>query len=98
MEIASDIVDCLRTDFPAAEVDTRLHQLETASRDGRIQRCIVFAARGHPWYFDYLCKLAKIDFRDVIMAAEYDRLGARLYNFNLPIGQARIEDPYSNPH
>jgi hypothetical protein len=94
MEIAPDIVDRIRTDFPASDVAARLSQLAEASGSDRIQRCIVFAARGHPWYFDYLCRLANVDYRDVIMAAEYDRLNARLYDFTKPILQARIDDPY----
>jgi hypothetical protein len=94
MNIAQDIIDQLRHDFPGDEVDRRLAQLAEASNTTRIQRCIVFASRGHAWYFDYLCKLAQIDYRDVIMAAEYDRLDARLYDFNMPIAEARIDDPY----
>lgn len=95
MEIAPDILIQLRKDFPEAEVPQRALQLETAIGDQRLQRCIVFAARGHPWYFDYLCRLVQIDFRDVILAAEYDRLTARLYDFSRPIGEARIDDPYA---
>lgn len=94
MNVAQDIVDQLQHDFPADEIDKRLAQLTEASSTTRIQRCIVFASRGHAWYFDYLCRLAKIDYRDVIMAAEYDRLDAHLYDFNKPIAEARIDDPY----
>lgn len=97
MEIEPDIVDQLRRDFSAPEVEKRIIQLAAASNSSRIQRCVVFASRGHPWHFDYLCKLAKIDFRDVIMAAEYDRLDARLYDFNKPIPEARIDDPDGGP-
>lgn len=95
MSIEPDIVDQLRQDFAAVDVAARLSQLAQASASPRIQRCIVFASRGHPWYFDYLCKLVDIDSRDVIMAAEYDRLDARLYDFSKPIPDARIDDPYA---
>lgn len=95
MAISIDIIEQLRQDFPASEFDTRLAQLVHASESPRIQRCIVFASRGHPWYFDYLCKLSAIDFRDVIMAAEYDRMDAHLYDFNKPIPVARRNDPYA---
>jgi len=99
MNIEPDIVENVRADFPVEAVADVLSRLEAASSVPRIQRCIVFAARGHPWYFDYLCRLAKIDYRDVIMAAEYDRLNARLYDFNRPIPHARIDDPYAtNTH
>jgi hypothetical protein len=95
MDVEPDIIEQLRADFPAAEVESRLQQLTQASGDARIQRCIVFASHGHPWYFDYLCKIAEVDFRDVIMAGEYDRLDARLYDFNRPISEARIDNPYA---
>lgn len=93
MEIDPDIVSQVRSDFPPDEVSARLDQLAAASMCQRVLRCIVFAARGHPWYFDSLCKLARIDYRDVIVAAEYERLGARLYDFSKPFDRARIEAP-----
>jgi len=100
MAITTDIVEQLRRDFPPFEFEARLSQLTQASNSPRIQRCIAFASRGHPWHFDYLCKLAKVDFRDVIMAAEYERMGAHLYDFNKPIPEARIENPHAGiePH
>lgn len=99
MEIQPDIVDRVRADFAPEVVADILTQLEAASSTPRIQRCIVFASRGHPWYFSYLCHLTKIDYRDVIMAAEYDRLDIRLYDFNQPLSQARIDEPYAtNTH
>ena|SRR5688500_14553138 len=98
MNIEADIVKQVQSDFPPEAVPTVLAQLETASSTPRIQRCIVFAARGHPWYFDFLCRLSKIDYRDVIMAAEYERLGDRLYDFTKPIPEARIDvNRYPSP-
>lgn len=94
MDITPDILERVHADFPSDEVEARLAQLAAASPSLRILRCIVFAARGHPWYFDYLCKLAKVDDRDVIMAAEYERLGTRLYDFTKPFAWARIDHPY----
>ena len=94
MDIAPDIFRQLEADFPAAELESRLSQLMEATESERVQRCIVWAARGHPWYFDFLCRMTKVDYRDVIMAAEYDRLGAHLYNFNKPFAEARIDEPY----
>ncbi len=91
MSIESDIVDQVRKDFPAEEVPHILERLESLSQVARIRRCVVFAARGHPWYFDFLCRLVKVDSRDVINAAEYERLGEQLYDFNKPIPEARID-------
>jgi hypothetical protein len=97
MKMAADIVEQVRRDFDASEVDARLDQLARATSTERVRRCIAFAARGHAWYFDYLCKLASIDFRDVIKAAEYTREDDRLYDFSRPISEARIEHAYGTP-
>ncbi|MFO1438383.1 MAG: hypothetical protein U1F81_08675 [Verrucomicrobiaceae bacterium] len=94
VQIAPDIVAQANTDFPPEKVGELLKQLLAASGSERIQRCIVFAARGHPWRFQFLCKLAKEDFRDGIMNAEYDRHDTRLYDFTKPIFEAQIEDPH----
>src|SRR5687767_1587278 len=93
-EIAPDIVRQVEQDFPLQEWGLRLEQLALVTNSTRIQRCIVWAARGHPWRFDYLCRLVNVDFRDVILEAEYDRFGDRFYDFAYPIGQAAI-DPRS---
>jgi hypothetical protein len=94
MELAPDIVAQAKADFPPEKVGEVLEQLRASSSSERIKRCIVFASRGHPWRFQFLCKLAKEDFRDVIMNAEYDRYDARLYDFNKPIAEARIDNPH----
>ncbi|HAB18276.1 MAG TPA: hypothetical protein PLX89_27305 [Verrucomicrobiota bacterium] len=95
MSVESDIEERVRVDFPPDAVAEILRRLESASANARTQRCIVFAARGHLWYFNYLCRVAKRDFRDVILAAEYDRFDIRLYDFTKPLHQARIDDPYA---
>ena len=93
MEIAPDIIAQTKADFPAEKLDEALAQLAASAKSDRIQRCIIFAARGHPWKFRFLCKLAKDDFRDVIHDAEYYH-DARLYDFNKPIPEASIDEPY----
>ena len=95
MSIEADIVERVHEDFPPEAVSSVLAQLEAASSTPRIQRCIVFAARGHPWYFAYLCRHTKTDYRDVIMAAEYVLSDLRLYDFTRPFHSARIDDPYA---
>jgi hypothetical protein len=95
MSIEADIVEQVQVDFPPETVSSVLAQLETASSTPRIQRCIVFASRGHPWYFAYLCRHTKTDYRDVIMAAEYVLSDLRLYDFTRPFHCARIDDPYA---
>jgi hypothetical protein len=94
MSIAPDIIEQVQADFPPEAVANVLAQLESASSTARIQRCIVFAARGHPWYFAYLCRHTQTDYRDVIIAAEYVLSDVRLYDFTRPFHSARIDDPY----
>src|SRR5687768_17889816 len=96
MNIAPDILQQLQQDFPADQLPAALAALESASSSPRLQRCIVFAARGHPWYFGYLCRHTKTDYRDVIMAAEYVLSDVRLYDFTRPFNSARIDDPYKS--
>jgi hypothetical protein len=63
----------------------------------RLLRCLVFAAQGNESRFRQLMELARQDFRDVVMAAEYDELGLRrLRDFNYPFGSADIAEPGRN--
>ena len=95
MNIEPDIIAQVQADFSPEAVPGVLAQLESVSATPCIQRCIVFAARGHPWYFAYLCRHTKTDYRDVIMAAEYVLSDIRLYDFTRPFHSARIDDPYA---
>ena len=57
----------------------------------RLVRCIVFAAHGDESRVQPLIELKRLDFRDVIVAAEYDALAMRqLRDFNRPFGEADI--------
>lgn len=98
MALPQDVIECIQKDFPETEVPALLAQIESASESARVQRCIAFAAHGHPCYFGFLCRLAQVDYRDVIMAGEYERLGERLYDFSHPIPEARLSvDRYTSP-
>ena len=55
----------------------------------RLARCVVFAASGDETRLMELLELWRQDFRDVIMAAEYDGLGVlRLRDLNNPFESA----------
>ena len=95
MDLDPDIEERVRLEFPPEAVTDTLRKLVDASATPRIQRCIIFAARGNPWYFDYLCKIAKRDYRDVIKAAEYGLFDIYLYDFNRPFSKARNGQPSS---
>ncbi len=97
MELAADILEQLCADFGAEAVNPLAEQLAETTSIARVQRCIVFKARGHRWFFNYLCKMTKLDFRDMIVTAEYGNGDPqlRLYDFSKPIPMARIEDPFA---
>lgn len=95
--LPSDVVEQLRHDFgDSADVVALLllacRRLGSSDFIGdRLVRCIVFATRGDESRITRLIELERQDFRDVIMAAEYDALGLRrLWDFNRPFGDAAI--------
>jgi hypothetical protein len=96
-ELEPDIFDYVRQNFPVDAVPAALARLASVSTFPRIQRCIAFASRGHPWFFQFLCKTHKRDAhgQTAIMRAEYFDSQTRLYDFSRPIPDARIDDPFA---
>lgn len=88
-ELESDIRKHLNGQFSGTELELATDQLRELPTTTRIKRCIAFASGGDLGRFDKLCKLAKIDYRDVIVAAEYDLSYMQLYDFNRPIPEAK---------
>ena len=93
MPLEEDILEQVRADFPAKAVRGVSESLSSLPHGARIRRCIVVAARGRIRHFKYFCRLADQDYRDLIVAAEYDGSGRRQYDFNRPIPEARIDPP-----
>jgi len=77
--LPQDISAKVRQDFPEDEAVVILQLLSELEKENRgifsdrILRCIVFSAKGR--FDEFACQvaLARIDWRDVIMNAEYDR-------------------------
>ncbi|WP_417393749.1 hypothetical protein [Gimesia chilikensis] len=72
MELEADIIDRLRDDFDEQQAPAAIAELVASGQTGRIARCIVHAAHGSMERLRELIKLAEIDYRDVIVAGEYD--------------------------
>jgi len=72
MALEADIVGRVRADFDAADGPTALDELSVSGESGRIARCIVLAAGGSLERLRELIGMADIDYRDVIVAGEYD--------------------------
>lgn len=72
MPLETDIVDRVRADFGPTEGPAALDELSASGRTGRIARCIVVAASGSLERLRQLIGMAASDYRDVIVAGEYD--------------------------
>ena len=75
MNLATDIVARVARDFPAPadreQVLKELTGLDVNERD-RIARCVLFCAAGDLDRIRDMVALARLDYRDVIMEAEYE--------------------------
>jgi hypothetical protein len=94
-----DIVARAQRDF-GPQADLVLDALRTSrstigERIGdRLARCIIFAAKGDTQRVTALIESWRQDYRDVIMAAEYDELGVlRLRDLNRPFDRADLIKP-----
>ncbi len=72
MRLEFDIVERLRADFDGDQFPAALQLLTDSGTAGRIARCIVVAADGSLDMLRQLIQIAATDYRDVIIAGEYD--------------------------
>ena len=77
--LPQDIITKVRQDFSEDDAIAILELMDELQKENprvfsdRILRCIVFSADGSFDEFACQVKLARLDWRDVIMNAEYDR-------------------------
>jgi hypothetical protein len=107
MEIPEDVVEWVNTHFNDGEKVRALALLSTAEvhtgeqATPRLLRCAVTSSQGVLGRLEESIRRLRVDWRDVIMAAEY-RLGGRnfdgsssyqrIYDFNRPIEEASVAD------
>jgi hypothetical protein len=72
MALEPDIIDRVLADFGPTESSAALDALSASGTTGRLARCIVFAAGGSLDRLRELIGMADHDYRDVIVAGEYD--------------------------
>jgi hypothetical protein len=72
MPLEADIVDRVRRDFDCMDSAAAVNALLASGRTGRIARCIAMAAVGSLARLEELIHMADRDYRDVIVAGEYD--------------------------
>jgi hypothetical protein len=92
--LPQDIITKVRQDFSEENAVVIVQLLIELQKENpslfcdRILRCIVFSAAGSFDEFACQVKLARLDWRDVIMNAEYDRDGkTHRRDFYLPFAQ-----------
>ena len=89
-ELPDDVAARIATDFAAPrrqEVTEALLGLSEATREhARVARCVLFVADGDLERLRQMVELAHTDYRDAIVAAEYDREDRRLRDLSRPFG------------
>jgi hypothetical protein len=107
MQLPEDVVNWIRNHFSDAEEpaaleilrDASIHTSEAASP--RLLRCAAISSQGNLRRLEEAVQHLRIDWRDVILAAEYRPSGRsfegslnykRVFDFNKPIGEAAVAD------
>ncbi len=90
MELPEDISAKIHRDFAATDAATVVQRLFAVSRDEpdlfgeRILRCIVLASHGRLSGVEHYIAMARTDYRDLIVTAEYDRDWKQVRDLNRP--------------
>jgi len=83
MALPDDIIKRLHQSFSGADREAAIALLDNARlHDGsppepRLQRCALIAAKGSLEQLHYYVKLLALDFRDVIVAGEYESVDGK---------------------
>src|SRR5262245_42570392 len=72
MPLEPDIAARIREDFSPADAETAIELLTASGENGRVARCIVVASGGNLQSIRGLIEVASRDYRDAIVAGEYD--------------------------
>ncbi|MBX3416868.1 MAG: hypothetical protein KF851_04630 [Pirellulaceae bacterium] len=72
MTLDADIVQYICAGFDPAYASTAVNELAASGISGRLARCVVVGAEGSIDRMRELIETADIDYRDVIIAGEYD--------------------------
>jgi hypothetical protein len=83
MSLERDIVERVEHAFSPQDAPKAIELLQVAGKSGRIARCIVFASAGSLDALQRYIQLADQDYRDVIVAGEYDDMQRRLRDLSV---------------
>ncbi len=82
-DIEKEIDKLFGKDSPKAR-ETLKGGLSPDDPEQRVVRCIIVLGKDSLAKLEEATKIAKLDFRDVIYWAEYDKTGKRIANYNNP--------------
>lgn len=89
-----DILARIAADYPADRRDATIEALialsEVTREPARVARCVLVVANGDPSKFKQMINLARTDYRDAIVAAEYDRENRRLRDLSKPFDEGEL--------
>ena len=87
-----DIIERVSTEYPADAIG-QVHLWFEDLKSDRLSRCALFIAQGSLEKLEKAVAMGKEDYRDLIMAAEYDSFHIQLRDFSRPFGSEDIENP-----
>ena len=87
-----DIVDRVSTEYPADAIG-QVHLWFEDLKSDRLSRCALFLAQGSLQKLEEAVALGREDYRDLIVAAEYDSFRLQLRDFNRPFGSEDVSNP-----
>ena len=87
-----DIVDRVLREYPADAIG-QVHLWLEDLRSDRLSRCALFVAQGSLQKLEGAVALGREDYRDLIVAAEYDSFLIQLRDFNRPFGSEVVPNP-----
>jgi hypothetical protein len=79
-------------EYPADAIGQVHLWLEDLASD-RLSRCALFPAAGSLKKLEEEVALGRTDYRDLIVAADYDRFLIQLRDFNRPFGEEAVPNP-----
>ena len=87
--LAADIEATLAQDYPSESLSAVLGSLAKYqdSERNRVIRCIIHLSGGDPQRISYFVGVAALDYRDVILWAEYDEKDRQVRDFSKPFVQ-----------
>jgi hypothetical protein len=87
-----DIVDRMLHEYPADSLG-QVHLWLEDLRSDRLSRCALFLAKGSIKKLEEAVSLGRDDYRDLIVAAEYDSFRIQLRDFNRAFGSETVPNP-----